>query len=307
MPCISPTMVYRDGHTFLNPCRHCSQCIASRVDELSFLASKDLQAAYKRGYGASFITLTYNDNALPIAPTGYRTLVKPDVQKFWKRLRFELSENGFKHSLKHITAGEYGDEQGRPHYHAVIIGLDDFLANKYVHRAWDKQKFGLADVEALGSLSGIRYTLKYLSKTNPYGRVKELYDFAQVQPPFVVHSQKLGFDWIVDHADQIIASRFVYSGPNGRKLYPKKVRDVVAHLKGIDVRPYVQEYMSSINTHGLSLDDYQCEQAYFTEKNYYKKSIQDGKPAYFALRPRLPVFMRNLADEANYKSLLQQV
>lgn len=62
----------------------------------------------------SFVTLTYDDAHLP--PDG--SLRVEHWQKFAKRLRKKAGPFRFFH------AGEYGDRSGRPHYHAVMFGLD---------------------------------------------------------------------------------------------------------------------------------------------------------------------------------------
>lgn len=60
-----------------------------------------------------FITLTYDDKHLPEG----NTLVKSDLQKFFKRLRKKCG------SFRYFACGEYGEKGLRPHYHAIIFGL----------------------------------------------------------------------------------------------------------------------------------------------------------------------------------------
>lgn len=61
----------------------------------------------------SFITLTYNDEYLP-----HRSVLQhKDVQDFIKRTRK-------KYKLRYYCGGEYGPENGRPHYHIIIFGHD---------------------------------------------------------------------------------------------------------------------------------------------------------------------------------------
>lgn len=61
----------------------------------------------------SFITLTYNEENMPWDGS----LNKHHFQKFMKRLRKKL--NG---PIRFFHCGEYGEELGRPHYHACIFG-----------------------------------------------------------------------------------------------------------------------------------------------------------------------------------------
>lgn len=307
MACISPTLVNKNGKSFSTGCRHCSNCIASRVADLSFIANLQLQQCYKDGFGASFITLTYSPANTPYTPQGYKTLVKKDVAAFWKRLRRGLVYDGFTYPIKTVYCGEYGKRDGLPHYHAVIIGLDEYLAKKYVYNKWTKESFGLTDVQTLHSSSGIRYVFKYMSKSNPYGHIKRIYDSCGVQPPFIVHSQGLGRDWIFDNAEKIVRNGYCYRIPLGKRLYPRTVRDYVFSITGVNPKPYIDKYLKSINTYGLSLDDFQIEQSYNQHLNNYIKNIQSGNADYlFYDYPRLPLSMRS-THNCNYHDIIQQI
>ena len=61
-----------------------------------------------------FLTLTYNDEHLP----ENNSLDVTHWQKFAKRMRKKMGPFRFLH------CGEYGDENNRPHYHALIFGKD---------------------------------------------------------------------------------------------------------------------------------------------------------------------------------------
>lgn len=61
-----------------------------------------------------FITLTYNDSHLPRPGS----LDPRALQLFFKRLRKHMG------SFRYYACGEYGDENWRPHYHALLFGLD---------------------------------------------------------------------------------------------------------------------------------------------------------------------------------------
>lgn len=61
----------------------------------------------------SFITLTYEEQHLP----DRNKLEHKDVQDFLKRVRK-------KYNVRYYMAGEYGPENGRPHYHMCLFGHD---------------------------------------------------------------------------------------------------------------------------------------------------------------------------------------
>lgn len=77
----------------------------------------------------SFITLTYDDSNLP--PDG--SLTMRDWQLFAKNFRNWITKVNKQRaeikqtplpSLRYFQCGEYGDETGRPHFHACIFGHD---------------------------------------------------------------------------------------------------------------------------------------------------------------------------------------
>lgn len=77
---------------------------------------------------ACFITLTYSDECLPRPAT----LVKSHFQKFIRALRKQYSDR----RISYFMCGEYGEENFRPHYHAVLFGVDfeDVIVLRKRHR-----------------------------------------------------------------------------------------------------------------------------------------------------------------------------
>lgn len=73
---------------------------------------------HELGYwpSAVFLTLTYDDEHLP--PND--DLDAEALKLFWKRLRKRLGER----KIKYYACGEYGSRYGRPHYHAIVFGLE---------------------------------------------------------------------------------------------------------------------------------------------------------------------------------------
>lgn len=93
----------------------CGQCFGCRLERSRQWALRCLHESTLHEENA-FITLTYDDNHVP-----YRSqLVYSDFQKFMKRLRwrFRPAKIGF------YMGGEYGPENGRPHFHACLFNCD---------------------------------------------------------------------------------------------------------------------------------------------------------------------------------------
>lgn len=68
------------------------------------------------GDNNSFITLTYSDDFLP----EHSTL----VPEHWTIFIRELRRSIYPATVRYYMCGEYGENFGRPHYHAILFGLD---------------------------------------------------------------------------------------------------------------------------------------------------------------------------------------
>lgn len=136
----------------------CGKCVSCRLKRSKQWAIRCMHEARMHdpvlvpGAGGScFITLTYNDEHLPLVPgTNVSTLFKRDFQLFMKRLRKRYGEG-----IRYYYAGEYGSTFGRPHYHALIFGLT-FDSDKYLWEVSSSgfQLFRSPSLESLWSVNG---------------------------------------------------------------------------------------------------------------------------------------------------------
>jgi len=103
------------GRIFLS----CGQCVGCRLEYSRQWAVRCMHEAslYEDN---CFITLTYGKGQLPAGGT----LVKADFQKFMKRLREQVYRKFQKSRFRYYYCGEYGENFGRPHYHALIFNFD---------------------------------------------------------------------------------------------------------------------------------------------------------------------------------------
>lgn len=116
------------GKPFWQDCGSCLGCRLKKSKQWAVRCLKELEYWEE----ACFVTLTYNDNCLPYAfsksliggyddygnalPIVEPTLYRRDLQLFNKRLRRKLDKLGLNAKIKIFYAGEYGDENHRPHY-----------------------------------------------------------------------------------------------------------------------------------------------------------------------------------------------
>lgn len=152
--CVNPLRIYDKVllRSIPVPCSKCPECIKTRINSWKFRLTQER----RRSQNVSFITLTYNDDNLKFAKNGKPTLVKRDLQLFFKKLRKQqLKYCDWK--LKYYAVGEYGTKYKRPHYHIILFNLHP---KTNLAESWNN---GFIDISPAREHS-IGYTLKYISK-----------------------------------------------------------------------------------------------------------------------------------------------
>lgn len=129
-----------------------------------------------------FLTLTYDDDHLPVSFNGLPTLQKADLQKFWKRLRKEYPPK----TIKYYAIGEYGFEKDRPHYHAIVYNLCQrhILKPDELDGIWDK---GIVDSRPING-NRLGYVTGYVMQ----GSWKPEHELDDRSKHFSASSQGLG-------------------------------------------------------------------------------------------------------------------
>jgi hypothetical protein len=138
-------------------CRQCEGCRKQRAAAWALRCRHELRSHRE----SAFLTLTYDDDHLPPG----NSLRYSDVQKFFKRVRVAGKPFRF------VGCGEYGDQYGRAHYHAIVFG-QDFKddaklismqgGNALYSSDWLSEKWGLGFV-SVGSVTpqSIGYVTSY--------------------------------------------------------------------------------------------------------------------------------------------------
>jgi hypothetical protein len=158
MPCYYPITGYRSRHVNKTGKRSivfnttegfkdlpvtlsCGRCIGCRLEASRTWAVRCVHEAQMHEENV-FITLTYNNENLPED----RSIHKEHLQKFFKRLRKNTGKK-----FRYFACGEYGDKTGRPHYHAILFGID----------FPDKQLWSIRDNNALYRSDTLEASWKY--------------------------------------------------------------------------------------------------------------------------------------------------
>ncbi len=142
----------------------CGQCIGCRLEKSRQWAMRCVHEASMHDDNC-FITLTYSDEFLP----RFGSLDRRAFGLFMKRLRkcYEPQR------IRFYSCGEYGEESGRPHYHALLFGFDFadkvFLRKRGEHTCWRSPAleklwpFGLSELGSV-SFDSAAYVARYIVK-----------------------------------------------------------------------------------------------------------------------------------------------
>lgn len=216
---------YSDGYQYISlPCGHCIGC---RLKYSKVWADRCM--AESRYHDSNlFLTLTYNDDHLPVpheledgSLSPVHPLVKRDVQLFIKRLRRKLPDQ----KIRYFLCGEYGSKSMRPHYHLILFGLflddldllytsDDqfsYFTSKTIEKLWycESDPDTSAGFHIITSVNWATcaYVARYIMKKQ-YGDGASVYDDYSFPKEFTLMSRKpgIGRDFYEDHKLDIYSS-----------------------------------------------------------------------------------------------------
>lgn len=252
MPCYHPLKAYRSreknpetgryGITFNStkalvehssmqlPCGRCSGCRLERSRQWAIRCLHESQLYQDN----CFITLTYDREHLP---ADYSVHVRP-LQLFFKKLRKSLGSK----KIRFFACGEYGDQNLRPHFHALLFNHD--FNDKVLHKIerenriytslslsklWPYGFTTLGDITFESAAYVARYNMKkingpqaveHYTRQNP-----DTKQFHQVEPEFIVMSRRpgIGAPWLARFKTDVYPDDFVLS--RGMKMLPPRFYD----------------------------------------------------------------------------------
>lgn len=229
MKCVKPISV----HGMSVACGRCVGCRIART-EMWTIRMRHESSYWK---DSAFVTLTYDEDHLPDGGT----LTKRDPQLFLKRFRKDTGRY-----LKYYLAGEYGDLNGRPHYHAVMfgVGVED---RQDIEDAWRMGRVQCTDL----TIERIRYTAKYI-QYKTLGRESKVV-YGERLPPFQVCSQGIGKRWLADNGAKV--ERMLYITVKGRKVpIPRYYKERLG-LTAEDYSEFLSDHDmdSELDAHGIDI------------------------------------------------------
>lgn len=178
-----------------------------------------------------FVTLTYSDEHLP---DDYSVHVRP-LQLFNKRLRKSLTSK----KIRFFACGEYGDDNLRPHFHALLFnhdfndkvlfsekGGDKLYTSQQLSRLWPYGHSTLGDVTLKSAGYVARYVVKKINGDRAdthYWRLNPLtQQMVRVQPEFSTMSRRPGIaaSWLTRFKSDVFPDDFVVA--DGKRHKPPR-------------------------------------------------------------------------------------
>lgn len=217
------------------PCGKCAGCRAQKTREWADRMILELDHSKK----AVFLTLTYNDDHLPVKmqiSTGQceMTLQPRDLTLFFKRLRKKYKDA----EIRYYACGEYGKNTFRPHYHVILfgLGLSDFkdikvkgknelgdiyyVSEELADNIWKNGYCMLSEV----SWNTCAYVARYVKKKD-YGLVSDEFVDRVRYPEYSVMSRDpgIGMYYPKEHEDFADRSKYYFGDQKGlvEVFFPK--------------------------------------------------------------------------------------
>lgn len=195
----------RDGFTDMAVSLPCGKCVGCLLDKSREWALRCMHESSLHEDNC-FITLTYNDDNLPID----NSLNKSHFQKFFKRLRKKYGKG-----IRYLHCGEYGGITGRPHYHCAVFGWrpTDLVVHKstsygklyeseILAQLWRK---GFVTVTEL-TYETCAYVARYVVK-----KQEDDTDYGLLQKPYITMSNRpgIGYGWYAKYKTDVFPDDFI--------------------------------------------------------------------------------------------------
>ena len=255
----------------------CGQCIGCRLKRSREWALRCVHEASLHEDNC-FVTLTFNPEHLarrkpkigPVTKPELRTdahemsLDKAEFPKFMKRLRKELGYG----KIRYFHCGEYGTNYHRPHYHAILFGIDfrdkEFLTvrnGNILYRSPTLEKLWPYGYSSIGSVTweSAAYVARYcLKKATGLEALDEYYvpddetgELVQVlETEYTTMSRRPGIaaGWFEKYYSDVYPSDFITH--NGKKYPAPKFYDkLLERMELYDLEVIKDERKQSAKKH----------------------------------------------------------
>lgn len=200
----------------------CGVCTGCRLENSRQWAVRMLHEAQLHEYNC-FLTLTYDPETVPAD----NSLDLSALQNFMKRIRAHADYH-YNNKIRFFACGEYGDQNFRPHYHAIIFNHD--FPDKILYSQKNNQKLYTSPTlsklwpDGFTTLGPVNYTTasycaRYTMKKRGGKKAADYYyrlsptdgNYYSVRPEFSVMSRRpgIGSAWLEKFKNDVFPSGFV--------------------------------------------------------------------------------------------------
>lgn len=243
------------GRPLWLPCQKCIGCKQVRARDWALRLQHEAQLHKHK----QFITLTYNDEHY--SPT----LIPDDTTKFIHKLRAQIhrdnidrtkNKNTERQKIKYYIAGEYGEQNDRPHYHMILFGYeftDLVKQDKTLYKSAKLEKIWGQGYCSVGEVNAqtCAYVTKYVTKIVNEGNVEKHYNVLDPRTGEIIQRHKefarmslkpaIGKRWIEKYWPEVYQSRDGITKPGGTTMPPPKYYDKYLKDKHNDLYEYKQK------------------------------------------------------------------
>lgn len=258
------TLSKREGCSPTGLLVSCGQCRGCRIDKMREWTLRCVHEAQMHEDNC-FVTLTYRSEDMP---SDWSLRVR-DWQLFVKRLRKKRGP------FRYFHAGEYGEDNLRPHYHALLFGID-FTDRLFVEEKRKKGKvwrvytspelssvwkLGYTTIGDLNSTSAAyvaSYTFKKVNgqlAEQKYQRTDpETLETWHVKPEYVTMSLKpgIGAEWYEKYREDVYPDDFAVM--DGRKFRPPTYYDRLLPEEELEVLKVKRRRNAGLHKEDLTPD-----------------------------------------------------
>lgn len=241
----------------------CGQCIGCRLDHARQWSIRCMHESQyyeeELGLPSSFITLTFDPKIKN--PT---SLNIKDFQNFMKRLRRLYP----KINIKYYHSGEYGDKNGRPHYHALIFGVNFDKTKEHPNikkRQWgNSKKYKLYTSSQLQELwpygysiignvtfETASYTARYVLKKITGDKAEEAYSNKIPEYATMSRGEGIGKGWFLKYKNDVYPNDYVVSRGGFKSKPPRYYDSLLTEEEFLPIqkarKAYAQDVYDNIN------------------------------------------------------------
>lgn len=217
----------------------CGQCVGCRLERSRQWAIRCVHEASLHSNNC-FITLTFNNLHLP----DDRSLDVRHWQLFMKRLRKKYGDG-----IRFFHCGEYGEQFGRPHYHACLFNFDfpdkyHWKTTKQGHKTFRSSSleelwpYGMSEIGSV-TFESAAYVARYIMKKVNGDRAQDHYAYVDeatgrifnLKPEYVTMSRRpgLGKGWYEKFSSDVYPLDEVVI--RGKKMRPPRYYDKLYELE----------------------------------------------------------------------------